>query len=318
MSVVLRQRPEIERFVDPFDTVMPEIVFHPQVGIVVPRMSVAEEHALVDRLEEDMTLYLDLAELKPVHRFGPGVYMRELTIPTGTLLTGEIHRTEHFCIVSKGLISVWTAGEGVRWIEGPATFLSRPGARRVGWALQETVWTTVHPTTLTNLEEIEKEIFQKRPSPMDRVRAREITFPVTDSVAADREDYAHFLEEYDLTRDVVTTLVENEADQMVMPQDVDTIELRDSPIDGQGMFFTRDLVEGTFIAPARLSGKRTPAGRYVNHSARPNAHFLALPNGDLIAKTLVAVRCDEEVLIDYRQAMSVNGAGLKPVRRITS
>jgi hypothetical protein len=131
--------------------------------------------------------------------------------------------------------------------------------------------------------------------------------------AEDRADYAHFLAEYGLSQDFVTRLVENTADQIPMPDGVDTLELRESLIEGRGMFATRALGAGEFIAPVRIRDKRTPAGRHINHSSRANAAFFSLPDGGLDARAMRAIEAGEEVTVDYRQAMRVNGAGFEPI-----
>jgi hypothetical protein len=98
------------------------------------------------------------AEFVTNHYFAPGVYARELYIPKGHALTGKIHRTEHLNIVSVGRIAVVTE-EGKRFvIEAPYTFVSKPGTKRAGFALEDTVWTTIHPTTETNLDKLEDEL----------------------------------------------------------------------------------------------------------------------------------------------------------------
>ena len=42
------------------------------------------------------------AELPPKHSFSPGVYVRELAIPEGTLLIGKIHKHRHQSIKIQG------------------------------------------------------------------------------------------------------------------------------------------------------------------------------------------------------------------------
>ena len=85
-----------------------------------------------------------------------------------------------------------------------------------------------------------------------------------------------------------------------------------SVIEGKGLFATADIAAGELIAPARISGKRTIAGRYTNHAAAPNAEFqAAFPYGDI---NLVALRTiegcrggydGEEITIDYRAAYAL-------------
>ncbi len=96
----------------------------------------------------------DQVEIKPVHYFAKGLYAREIFIPKGVLLTGKIHRTEHLNIISKGDISVVTE-TGTKRIKAPFTMVSQPGTKRVGYAHEDTVWTTIHNIDETDLEKIE-------------------------------------------------------------------------------------------------------------------------------------------------------------------
>lgn len=110
----------------------------------------------IDALETLM-LREPQVEIEPVHHFAHGLYAREITIKAGTLLTGKIHRTEHLNIISKGRIIVWTE-DGMREVAAPFTMVSRPGTKRVGYALEDTVWTTIHATMETDLARLEREL----------------------------------------------------------------------------------------------------------------------------------------------------------------
>ncbi len=95
------------------------------------------EHAIATELEPiDMPLQ---------HAFIPGVYARSLTIPQGGVLVGKVHSTVHICIVAKGRILVATEGQAgkVELVAGDM-FVSEPGAKRVGYAIEETVFINVH------------------------------------------------------------------------------------------------------------------------------------------------------------------------------
>lgn len=93
-------------------------------------------------------------EIPTSHHFAQGVYIREVRIPKGALVVGRRHKTEHLNIVSQGRIAVLT-DEGPKIIEAPCTLLSKPGIKRVGYALEDTVWSTVHPTEERDLEKLE-------------------------------------------------------------------------------------------------------------------------------------------------------------------
>lgn len=89
------------------------------------------------------------------HYFAPGLYAREITIPKDTLATSKIHLFEHIDIISKGEISVLT-DEGIKRIKAPATFVSKPGLKRIGYAHEETVWTSIIACNETDPEKAEK------------------------------------------------------------------------------------------------------------------------------------------------------------------
>jgi hypothetical protein len=105
-------------------------------------------------------------EIEPVHHFAHGLYAREITIRAGTLLTGKIHRTEHLNVISQGRIIVWTE-DGMREVSAPFTMVSRPGTKRVGYALEDTVWTTIHATAETDLVKLEAELIAPTRAALD-------------------------------------------------------------------------------------------------------------------------------------------------------
>lgn len=99
-------------------------------------------------------------KLEVVNYFSKGVYARELHIPAGTILTGEIHKFENLNILSKGIIQV-LIGETVKEIEAPFTVVSPPGTKRIAYALTDCIWTTIHGTNETDVGIIEKTFIAK-------------------------------------------------------------------------------------------------------------------------------------------------------------
>lgn len=97
------------------------------------------------------------------HQFAPGVYAREITMPTGHLIVGRVHKTKHFNIISKGDVSFWMPGEPIRRVQAPYTFLSECGAQKVLYVHEETVWTTIHPTDETDVETLEAVLAEPNP-----------------------------------------------------------------------------------------------------------------------------------------------------------
>lgn len=97
-------------------------------------------------------------ECKLVHRFAPGMYIRELTVPADTFIVTKIHHTEHPFVISKGRILVWTADGGVQTLSAPHCAVTKPGTIRLAKTLEETVWTTFHVTDETDITILEREL----------------------------------------------------------------------------------------------------------------------------------------------------------------
>lgn len=103
---------------------------------------------------------MEQAECPVKHHFAPGTYAREVFLAKGLVVVGKIHRKAHLNIVSKGILTVCTE-DGIKLIdasEHPVTFCSPAGVKRIAQIHEDTVWTTVHLTDKTDLEEIEAEM----------------------------------------------------------------------------------------------------------------------------------------------------------------
>jgi hypothetical protein len=93
-------------------------------------------------------------------KYGCCTYAREMFIPKGTLIIGKIHRHQHLNIISKGKVVVYTEF-GEKHLEAPITFVSEIGLKRSVYALEDTLWTTIHLTEFVgeeNLDKIEEEV----------------------------------------------------------------------------------------------------------------------------------------------------------------
>jgi len=93
-------------------------------------------------------------EIETTHHFCDGIYAREIFIPKGVVLTGKVHKTEHLNIIAKGKIKVLT-NKGIKEITAPCTMVSSSGTKRVGHALEDTVWITIH-SNIKNIKDLKK------------------------------------------------------------------------------------------------------------------------------------------------------------------
>lgn len=107
------------------------------------------------RLEEHI-LSGPQVELPTMHFFAPGLYARQMFIRKGTVLTGAVHKTEHLAVFV-GDITVWTEG-GMKRLTGHHTLVSKPGAKRVGYAHEDTWCTGFFPTDKTDVAQLEAEL----------------------------------------------------------------------------------------------------------------------------------------------------------------
>lgn len=91
------------------------------------------------------------------HTFSDGIYLRELFIPAGNYIVGEIHIHDHPVFLMEGEIIVITE-EGRKDLKAPNYFISPPGTKRLALTVTDTKWITVHanPTNERDLIKIEE------------------------------------------------------------------------------------------------------------------------------------------------------------------
>jgi len=114
---------------------------------------------LLDDLEVALA-QLPRVELPVTHRFTKGMYIREIQIPAGTMLTSMTHKTQHPFVISKGSIMVTSDNEGGVVYEAPYTGITEPNTRRALHAITDVVWTTFHVTDETDVEKICDQILE--------------------------------------------------------------------------------------------------------------------------------------------------------------
>jgi hypothetical protein len=117
----------------------------------------AEANAVIDALELEMSKF-PAVDCPLAHEFLPGFYVRSILMPAGAIVTSRVHATRHPYHVAHGRLTVVSWPRGTETIEGPHWGMTEPGTRRVLFVEEETLWTTMHATNLTDVEAIEDEI----------------------------------------------------------------------------------------------------------------------------------------------------------------
>lgn len=267
----------------------------------------------VELLEGHM-LNMPQVDCPVVHHFAPGICIREVTLPKGAFAIGHEQKFEHMNIMIKGAVLMINDDGSSNILRAPMIFVGKPG-RKVGLILEETVWQNVYATNLRDVESVESFF-------IDKSKTYEAHQELTKKIEyisrnEDREDFERVSRLSGFSIEEIRKQSENESDQIEMPYNTAAkFCVRKSSIEGYGVFLSSPAEEGEIIAPARIDGMRTPAGRFTNHSKSPNAKFIMNDKGDIY---LVASRkingCKggdngEEVTIDYRQALSLSGIKL--------
>lgn len=240
---------------------------------------------------------LPQANIITEHVFTPGKYERRITIPAWTVLTGAEHKTPYHVRLEKGTIAVNT-DDGVKVLTAPVDFPAKAGMQRAGRVFEnEVVWVDVYdnPDDCTDLQVLENRLYVVPECGLADSRT---------AVQKAQIDYGAFLHQIGMTQDEMDKIVQIDSDLIDMPPGVD-VELRDSPIHGKGLFATREFDAGEVVCPGRLNGKRTPGGRFINHSVDSNITPVKVGD-DIYAVAARKIRADDELLVDYRASMRVN------------
>lgn len=254
---------------------------------------------------EDIISDMPQAECSVSHHFGDGIYIRQLTIPAGVLAVGARQKFKHNNLLMSGKIAMLTDG-GYKILTAPMFFVGDPG-RKVGFALETTVWQNIWATDETDIEILEDMYLDKSMGEESEAKRNALEHFGRQH---DRDDYDRVVAESPFTADEIKMQVENKFDQCKMPTGWDIVtQKRKSNIQGDGMFCSYPVEKDVCLGPAKIDGKRTPLGRYTNHSMTPNAYPVRDSNGDVYFWTnrdilgSYAGDYGEEVTVDYRKML---------------
>jgi hypothetical protein len=252
----------------------------------------------IENLQNEL-LKMPQADIVTENIFFNGIYERKITIPPWTVLTGAEHKTDYKIRLEKGTIAV-NIGDKVQVMTAPIEFEAKAGAQRVGRVFdEEVIWVDVYenPDNCQDLTILEERLYVV---PNCGLGENRVALEISNAQA----DYKLFLDQIGLNQEEMDKIVTNESDVINMPNGVQ-VELRDSKIHGKGLFATKSFKKGEIVCPGRLDGKRTPGGRFINHSYDSN--ILPIKVGDdIYAMAVRDIYENEELLVDYRSSMRIN------------
>jgi hypothetical protein len=115
----------------------------------------AEFKVKIDRLElalEKIDKYFP-EEFVTLHKFTEGMYIREVHLPAGSILTSITHQTQHPFVISKGCCDICNEVGDVARYSAPYTGVTEAGTRRILLVHSDVVFTTFHVTDIKNPDE---------------------------------------------------------------------------------------------------------------------------------------------------------------------
>jgi hypothetical protein len=88
------------------------------------------------------------------HYFGPNLYVRQVTMPAGSVIIGKSHKAEHMCIMLQGRMIIINENGSKTELVAPKTFVGTPG-RKVAYIVETTVFQNIFVTDETDVEKLE-------------------------------------------------------------------------------------------------------------------------------------------------------------------
>lgn len=250
---------------------------------------------LIDKIDS-----LPKVQCPIAHYFSPGIYLREMRLPKGTIAVGHYHKTEHFCFLMQGVLLLIGENKSPDMLTGPCIFISNPG-HKIVYAASDVIIHNIHPNpdNIRDQDQLEK-MFIDKSGYFD-------TLLKGNGHEEDRLDF----ETLDYKQNDNEIVID-------LPLGFQTVlSVRKSEIHGKGMFTSHPFRKDEYIGPYRMLGKLTSFGRYVNHSANPNGQIRFISNGEVVIfakKDIDGCQGDsqgEEITIDYRGLKLCHGEQLQ-------
>jgi hypothetical protein len=113
-------------------------------------------HPKVLKIEAVLPQLREMPQVKCTekHYFAPGMYVKEVTMPAGSVIVGKPHKTEHLCVMLQGRMQLLKDNGEVVELVAPMTFVGKPG-RKVARIIETVVFQNIFATDETDVEKLE-------------------------------------------------------------------------------------------------------------------------------------------------------------------
>lgn len=256
----------------------------------------------IDRGEHDVAIIESLrrcpqTSVNVVHSFGPGVYIREFTLPPGSCAIGHFHKKPHTCVLLKGTLRLVIEGV-VQEFKAPMIFTSGIGSK-LGYAVDEVVFLNIFATEERDYETLERDLIQLPPFEALRRQSSKIdklSLPYIRSANDSFEELS----------DDCKAFISRHCTLQSVPNGTIKYCRLSSMIAGKGHFATSDYSAFEYIGEVFVKGLVTYLGSGLNHSPTPNL-ILERLGSSILAFARRDIEGDrgglagEELTVDYNK-----------------
>lgn len=210
----------------------------------------------IDRIVqlEEAGKKLPQADLRLVDRFVGALYVRQIIIPAGVMITSRVYKRTYVDIMISGNITI-TDTNGTYDLKGYNVLEGTAGRKRVGFAHEDTIWLTVHDCVDIKTDDPESDI----------------SFETLDQYQEHRCEIAKIGYQRFQTESKLLTADTQKATDNAVTEVTGDFTVYDSPIHGKGIFAKRRFVSGECVGRVEIDGNKTTLCQYLNHSDYPNA-----------------------------------------------
>lgn len=124
-------------------------------------LAISEKSSVLEkvRMLEEESKKQDQVDVPSHYIQGGGVGVKTILLKARTTATGGMHRFESMTIIHSGDILVITDGAPIRYtvVDSPVIFVAPAGSKRAVYAIKDTYWSSLMPTTAQTVEDVEEE-----------------------------------------------------------------------------------------------------------------------------------------------------------------
>ena len=115
----------------------------------------------IDEINASMVAFikergLERVDPEPIHYHTDELYGRRIVVPTDTVFTTKVHKSDHIAVCLRGHITIMDEHGNRTDVVAPDVFITPKGTQRFIFVHDEVEWLTVHHCEEQEMDKIEK------------------------------------------------------------------------------------------------------------------------------------------------------------------